>query len=424
MHFVRKAIVGLFISCIFLLLLEGIGWTYALMVSDLRVPPLPEHPQYNVLCSWGDLYKLCPDQGPSYERVRPEVFTPIHQQKRIIFIGESFVYGLGIASEDAFPKHVGKKLGVEALNFGRCGTYASRLIPIVKAAVALQPDLIVLSIGNNEHTMTSFFAGEWGRRPLRNYKILRFLGSFQLYGALSHLLGTADVRIEETFDRVQQNFSSDIDAKVFAARRRPPDLSVFSQGLAEYDVSAVLEEEQRLKEMIFADQLQAIVDIIHKAKVPVLLTTLPQEAFIPPALSGTQLQNSTEVRSLMASLDYTKGLALDPSVALFHFEQSQALWRKGQKEEAIEAFERSVSLDLVPDSTPEINSIIRTVARNNDVPLVDLRARAWEYAGQPKNLFRDSVHLNASGAVIVAGWLSEEIKKFFPEQFGDTSLPN
>ena len=106
---------------------------------------------------------------------------------------------------------------------------------------------------------------------------------------------------------------------------------------------------------------------------------------------------------------------MDSQVALFHFEHAQQLWRKGKKEEAIQAFERSVSLDLVPDSTPEINEIIRNVAAINNVPLVDLRSMAWEDAGNPRDFFLDSVHLNAQGAQTVGKWMGEEIKKVFPE---------
>ena len=123
---IRKFLGGLFVASIVLLLLEGVGWMYAYMKEDLRVAPLPGHPEYDVVCAWGDMLKLCPDQGPSYERVRPEVFSSTSQQPRIIFIGESFVYGLGISASESFPKQVGMNLGVEALNFGRCGTYASR----------------------------------------------------------------------------------------------------------------------------------------------------------------------------------------------------------------------------------------------------------------------------------------------------------
>ena len=412
---IRKFFGGLFVAFAILFLFEGLGWIYACTKQDLRVPPLPSHPEYEVICSWGDMRKLCPDQGPSYERVRPEVFSPTSQQRRIIFIGESFVYGLGISAQESFPKQVGIQLGVEALNFGRCGTYASRLLPIVKEAVELSPDLIVVSVGNNEHTMTSFFQGEWGRRPLRNYKLLRFLGQFQIYGGLSRLIGTSQVRIEETFDRVERNFDEEIDRKVFAARRRPPDLSVFSNGLASADVRAVLEEEQRLKEMIFADQLQTIINLVQEKEIPLMLTTLPQEAFIPPALSGTQYEDAEPIRKAMVAMDYKKGLLLDPQVALFHFEHAQQLWRTGKKEEAIQAFERSVSLDLVPDSTPEINEIIRETAAKNNVPLVDLRTMAWEYAGNPRDFFLDSVHLNVQGAQTVGEWMAEEIEKVFPE---------
>jgi hypothetical protein len=228
-------------------------------------------------------------------------------------------------------------------------------------------------------------------------------------------MGTSEIRIEETFDRVERHFEDEIDEKIFAARRRPPDLSVFSQGLAGADVRAALEEEQRLKELIFGDQLHTLIALVQEGGIPLVLTTLPQEAFVPPALSGTQKQETKEIREAITKLDYKKGMELDDQVAIFHFEHAQQLWRQGKTNEAIQAFERSVSLDLVPDSTPEINQIIRDVAEQHDVPLVDLRMMAWEYAGNPRDFFLDSVHLNPQGAHIVGMWLSTELKAQFPQ---------
>ena len=411
----RKLLLGSIATIVFFMFCEGGLWLYCLLFNhDFRKQPLPGHPEYEVLCSWGELAKLCPDRGPSYERVRPEVFTPKGSRKRIIFIGESFVYGLGIQAHEAFPKRVGELLEIEALNFGRCGTYASRLIPIMKAAVTLEPDLIVLSTGNNEHTMTSFFQGSWGRKPLQSYRRLKTLGAFQLYGVLSTLFGRQDVRIVETFDEVPQYLDADLDKAVFAARRRPPNLKAFPNGLASSKVRAVLEEEQDLKEMIFQDQLRVLVDLSQEASVPIMLTTLPQEAFIPPTLSGTQLEDSTEIIKYLQSHNFQKGLELDDQVAMFHFEEALMHERKGDLKAAINAFERSVSLNLVPDSTPEINAIIQSVAHEKGVPLLDLRARAWAYAQKPRAMFLDSVHLNTDGAQITAEWIAEGIRQHFP----------
>ena len=419
MKYFRKIFLGTCTAFLVLLLLEGCCWIYAGMTSDLRVPPLPEHPAYDVLCSWEGMKKLCPDRGPEYERVRPEVFALEPSQKRVVFIGESFVYGLGITAEESFPKQVGLSLGVEALNLGRCGTYASRLVPIVEAALTLKPDLIVIATGNNEHTMTSFFSGSWGRRPLRNYQLLRFFGQFQSYGLLSRWIGTSAVRITESFDREPSHLTEDIDKKVFAARRRPPDLSMFADGLADYQVRAVLEEEQRLKELIFEDQLQHMVDLVQQSEIPLLLTSLPQEAFVPPTLSGTQKENKKEVLDAIRKQKIQEGLQMDPAVAWFHFAKAERLWREGKEKEAIAAYEESISLDLVPDSTPEINAIIQDVALRNNVAFVDLRSRAWMYARQPRSFFLDSVHLNANGAQVVGKWLAEDIKRLFPTTFDD-----
>ena len=124
-----------------------------------------------------------------------------------------------------------------------------------------------------------------------------------------------------------------------------------------------------------------------------------------------------QIRKAMMELDYEQGLLLDSQVALFHFEHAQQLWRKGKKEEAVHAFERSVSFDLVPDSTPEINQIIRDMARKNQVPLMDLRQMAWQYAGNPRDFFLDSVHVNAQGAQTIGKWMGEEIQKAYPDKW-------
>ena len=174
MRKLHKATFGLLLSSLILIGSEVVLRMYcSILDRDFRVPPLPEHPNDTVLCAEGQQTKLCPDRGPSYERVRPEVFLEKPVQRRIIAIGESFVYGLGIEADQAWPKQLQNQTGIETLNFGRCGTYARRLIPILKAAITLEPDLILLSTGNNEHTMTSFFKGPLGRNPLRSYRILR-----------------------------------------------------------------------------------------------------------------------------------------------------------------------------------------------------------------------------------------------------------
>jgi lysophospholipase L1-like esterase len=415
MRHIRKLILGLLVAFAGLGVLEIILWISATAMStDWRVDPLPEHPKYDVLCPLGDMLRLCPDQGPNYERVRPEVFFPIKDKPRIITVGESFVYGLGLPSEQSWPGFLNQQFGgdVEVINMGRCGTYASRLVPIMEAAISLDPDAIILSTGNNEHTMTSFYTGPLGRSPLKSYQTSKVLGRFQLYGLLFRSISGPDIKFKESFTEAPRNFDNELDQKAYAARRRPPDMTQFPDALANTSVTNILEEEQRLKEMIFHDHLQAMIDMTLEADIPLILTTLPRDMAVPPVLSGIHVENEDEVRRIATALlernpesqeDWvSNGLAVDNKVSLFLYEKAMIHLRNGENEEAIRSIRENMSWELIPDATPEINNIIRESAKDNALALIDLDIYAEAYLSNPQEIFLDKVHVNARGAQEIA----------------------
>ena len=167
----RRLLYGCLTAMTLLLFIEGALWGVGVATGrELRVDPLPAPADHAVLCaaSDGQAVRLCPDRGPAYERVRPLEFALRPSRPRVVTVGESFVYGLGLEAAEAWPAQLEQALGGEAevLNLGRCGTYASRLQPQVAAAGTLQADVVIISVGNNEHTMTSFFTGTLGRHPL------------------------------------------------------------------------------------------------------------------------------------------------------------------------------------------------------------------------------------------------------------------
>lgn len=420
----RKALKGLLVATIILLAIEGLLWCFFMLSGkDLRIDPLPAHPEYQVVCPLGNMGKLCPDQGPDYERVHPEVFFSQPTKPRIIVIGESFVYGLGIKPEEAWPKRIAAHLStdVEVLNFGRCGTYASRLIPIVEAAIDLQPTAIIIATGNNEHTMTSFFTGPLGRRPLLSYKISKFLGGFQGYGLLFRLLVGGEGKAQESFERNDIKLDNDIDKQVYAARRRPPNLEMFPNLVAGKEVTRILEEEQRLKELIFAEHLRYMVEQIQQNDIKVYLATLPQMPFSPPTLSGIHADNEDEILELLSQLqpdDYSRevlstALQQDDKVAFFHYRVTQNLLQQNKLEEALVSEQKVDSWDLAPDATPEINQIIREVANNYKVPLIDLQDKSNAFALRPGDFYLDSVHVNEKGADQIGKWVAEELQTIF-----------
>lgn len=431
----RKLAFAVAATLLFFLSAEALLWAAALLSGrDWRVDPLPEHEQYEVLCGFGDLKRLCPDRGPSYERVRPLVFGD-KELPRVVTIGESFVYGLGLPTEQAWPARLQARLaadGVQAevLNLGRCGTYASRLVPLVDAAIELQADVVVIAAGNNEHTMTSFYTGWAGRHPLAVYETGRALGRLQLYGALVGLVGIP-TRVEESFEATPEQFGAEVDRQVYAARRRPPDLSAFERSdlpegvhLAGPEVTRILEEEQRLKERIFEGHLARMVDKLQDAGIAVVLATVPRDLTVPPVLSGVHDAPEAQVVAMLQAVEHpdpqappdpdgqlAQALALDGKVSFFHYKLGQHLLNTGREEQAAAALRDAVTWDLVPDGTPDINEITRRLGAARGVPVVDLSRLADRWLRTPDAFFLDKVHVSAEGADAIGEALAPEVEQ-------------
>ena len=351
----RRLLYALATTLAFLGAAEAFLWLASVVTGrELRVDPLPAPADHAVLCAAADGQgvKLCPDRGPAYERVRPLEFALRPSRPRVVTVGESFVYGLGLSAEEAWPAQLEATLDgqVEVLNLGRCGTYASRLQPQVAAAGTLQADVVVISVGNNEHTMTSFFTGALGRHPLAAYRTLRTLGHSRLFGILSRLVagGGEPLRAAESFESPARDLSDPVDAQVYAARRRPPDLSLFPTGYASAEVSRIIEEEQRLKETIFEDHLRRMVETARSGGAEVVLTTLPWRLGTAPALSGTRSADVSNVRRIVDRVGapgdpapeaaYAEGKALDPTVAALHHQAGRMFLRTRRPGPAADAF--------------------------------------------------------------------------------------
>jgi len=88
----------------------------------------------------------------------------------------------------------------------------------------------------------------------------------------------------------------------------------------------------------------------------------------------------------------------------------------GDLPEAIQWIEASTSWDLIPDSTPEINQIIRDIAKKEEIPLVDLDRYAQKYFLQPSDIFLDKVHVNQRGANEIAELVSADIRRIWEKE--------
>ena len=424
----QKALLGVGIALSALALAEGaLQASRGLGMADYSISPLPQPRPMQVVCGVDAKLKLCPDRGERYERVRPLTFTPAPAAgiKRIITIGESFVHGLNLPMASAWPARLDHHLGdnVEVLNFGRCGSHAGILHYVVEAATRLKPDLIVLSVGNNEHSMTTFFTGWAGRHPLLAYRLLRGLSRFQLPGVLNQLLGSP-LRVMEEWDVTRQRFEDPVDQRIYAARRRPPDLEWFKGGLASARVTAALEQEKQLKELVFAEHLRDMIRRCKAAGVPVLITTLPIQLLWAPVLSGCHAEDGKTCQEVIALLDRIRqapakergekiiqAMELEPGVAAVHFEAGKYMLGREGRSRAAEALRQATRLDLLPDNTPAINATIRRLAREEGVPLADLDLISAKVLDNPGRVFIDRVHLTAAGSDLVGKEVAEAVAR-------------
>jgi hypothetical protein len=419
----RKLGFALLASLLALLLLEGGLWALALVLgTDWRSPPLPEHTDYPVTCPLAEgMLKLCPEDRHGYERVRPEMFLVEPEGARVIMIGESFVFGLGLAPSEAIPAQLEDRLEgqAEVLNWGRCGSYAGKLVPAVQAAVALEPDLLVLAIGNNEHTMTSYYTGWPARHPVAFYRLSEGLSCLQLFGLLGRALGGGLPTPSEAFER-RVELDDPVARAAYSARRRPPDLSLFEDALADPQVTHLLEQEQRLKERIFAARLADLVGLARAAGVPVVLATLPHRLRTPPVLSGIHGGDPARVRALVREIDQDgvpvpeavlrEALAEDPRVSVFLNAWAEQRLSVGDTAGAVEAYRSQAEWELVPDGTPSLNAVVRDVAAARGCALVDLEPLSERSLDPSLPMFLDRVHVDPAGAALVAEALEPVVR--------------
>lgn len=403
---------------------------------DFRAPaPIPTAEPFDVLCKvGGGLVQLCPPPDLEPDRVRQTPFFLEPDRPRVVVIGESFVHGLRLPDGDTWPARLGSHLGprYEVLNFGRCGSESDSLQYVLDAALRVGASTVVMSIGNNEYTMSPYYAGLPGRYPLAFQTLAEGLSGLRLYGALKHLVspGTPDYFAM----RLAQGAPHPMQRYIDALHRRPADVSVFPNGLADPEITALLEETKRLAERFYRLRMGLMIEKARSRGVQVVLTTMPRALrMTPPLLSGLHGVTREEIEPMALKLqeadlelrgaisdkvlkevgEAVEGiLTRDPKVALALYVHGNRLIRAGRKDQALQVLQMSREWDLVPDATPTINRIIQDLAAQHAVPLLDLQPLSDTHLNDPGALWRDPIHVNARGGeafgALVARFLLDE----------------
>ncbi len=459
----RKLVAGLAVAAVLLGLAElllalGSG---LFGVELRRSDPLARDFDRPVLCRTsvqGEL-RLCPNDQGLYEKVRNITFSQVPERPRVIAVGESFVFGLGYPLADSWPGRLQAQLGpgVEVLNFGRCGSESTGLMPTVRAALDLEPDVLVLAIGNNEYTMAPYYAGWLGRHPRRAHQVLKLLGRVHLYGLLQTILGDRVPRAAT--DNLRDLGTGPEAAVIEALHGRGKGLSAVPDRLIDAELTTVLEGSKDVATMLHAERLARMIDWADEAGVAVVLATLPADLQARPVLTGTHGVDREALREKITALQRMarfrddlaapvpdghsatwnaaaeEAAAWSPEAAMLRWHQGASRWMNGEGDAARTAWLAARQWSLLPDATPAINDNIRELAADRDLPLVDLDLEAWGWMGRKGWYFthppgpgvlagrRDSVHVGPDGAEAVATAVAAVVAPLVGREAGAPAAP-
>ena len=204
---------------------------------------------------------------------RPElVIPPKGDRARVLLVGGSNVQILpGEALEqeltELFPQR-----GWQVVNLGRQGYGTARVALLLEQAMALEPDVVVVSAGNNEFLELAFRQEleARGGTPLV-MRLARLASGLRLFNLV--LEGVTGGETADLLDTVRTEPDADTD------ETRPKDAgdpALLTHGW----------EQARATWDEYAQTLEAMCRRVREAGVPVVLCTLLGNDFSPPVLSS------------------------------------------------------------------------------------------------------------------------------------------
>lgn len=340
---------------------------------------------------------------------------------RIFCLGGSTVQGRPYSNETAFTTWL--RLGLESADQGRawevinCGgvSYASyRLVPILQEVLRYEPDLVVVYTGHNEFLEERTY-GHLKRTPRWVSDTYRVLHRSRLFSAAWQAWhGAAGERDSEGRPLLPAEVDALLDYRGGLERYRRDD--------------AWREAVMRHYEW----NLHRMADLCREAGVPLVLVNpvsnlkdCPPFKIVPnTALSAEQQEAfeqlwqqarkpelSTERREELLR----RALEIDPRHAGAHFLLGKAYEAAGRDEQALAEFLRAKDQDACPLRMLEpMHDILRHVAREHDLELVDVRQRITRES--PQHLVGDEwmldhVHPSIRGHQLIADMLLEVLAR-------------
>ena len=349
-------------------------------------------------------------------------------QQRVFIVGGSAAYGFPYRYADTFAGMLDSMLpmpNLRTLNAAQIGWTSGELAPVVDQAVGFyKPAAIVLFVGNNEwfhwQPLPRTAPGQQphSQPPVReelsqnSINLLKTLAASRAlaaveYGLVQWSVSNRQARQDEAresptrdhFEAHHQLIGSDYAVEM------PLDPE-------QHDVTGWLGVRQQYLDT-FRANLQHMVAAARDANVPLILLTVPYNPRLSPAWKHRQphwfaaehreqvVTAIHDAAQAVADQRFDNGLAtartaleLDPQPAILHYLAGQCLEGLGQHEQAEAAYAQSRE-HMIGNlgSRLSTNRIIREVAKDADVPLIDVQALFQQYGATRQRFYnRDLIH--------------------------------
>ena len=177
---------------------------------------------------------------------------------RVLCCGSSSTYGLGLPPQGAWPWRLDLRAGgaLEAVNLARVGATSSDQVEIVQAALALEPDAVVLMEGNNEFlpVMAATAVGQ----PI-------------------------DARAERALLALCRASRVVSWLRVLLTRPASP-VPLDAPAPSGLDSVQVTDDEIALVRDVYRENLRKVARLCRAAGVPLVICTVPVNLRLPPAI--------------------------------------------------------------------------------------------------------------------------------------------
>ncbi len=340
---------------------------------------------------------------------------------RVVVLGGSSTFGLYVGAEAAFPARLEARLRaglgereLEVINLGCPGWATDRILNVLDAVLALEPDLLVVYSGHNE--MLEGWMGSVPGLTLATRLRAGLLRASSLFAWLDHLLSASLRRAEQetSFEemaavRVGNILAFDPRA-VPEAKLEPPDAAFIRYTVERY-----------------AANMARLIERVRAAAVP-LLFVLPVANLVDPPTISLHAPGFEALEEFQAALDTARdalgqgrldaGLRalerateLSSGHAMAHYRYATALQSAGRSREAHAEYRRAADLDIRTHRiTSAHEAAVIEVWQALDADWVDLRPLFYEDLDRERaqRLFIDHLHPTEFGHDRIAARLAPE----------------